>query len=385
MEMWPFIPQRGIVESLEWLTDVIRCKAGEDRIALRHLPRQAYQVACLLTEEEYGRAKIFSRTQSREFLFPMWQHYENVGSLAAAQDLILGAFDPRFFPVGSQVVVWTSNHRFMLATVAALPGTGLQITPPLDRTYADACVLPVQVVRWSQSPDFQLGKQALYTGQLVLRAVAGIELTPSYAFPQYRGLDVLTDPNVLVSDVRESHFRELEEVDSGVGIIAGQETYSSAISNSVMSWHPLNRAERLKALEWIHSRRGRRRAFWYPSHNRDFQPTSGVGPNATDPGYDILTVDDNIAGAVQNTPFDIVVERTNGDVRYYRAQAAAIVAGTQTSLRLTPRTTTTWALPEIRRVSILTAVRFDSDRVEINYTDGGAATVSMPIVEVPGA
>jgi hypothetical protein len=92
-----------------------------------------------------------------------------------------------------------------------------------------------------------------------------------------------------------------------------------------------------------------------------------------------------VPAADQNVPFDLVVERANGDRRFYRCSATAVVSGNQTALRLSPATVATWTLPEIRRVSFLTAVRFDSDRVEINYTNGGAATVSMPIVEVPGA
>lgn len=385
MELWPFIPQRGMTESLEWLTDVIRCKAGEDRVALRHLPRQAYQVSCLLSPDQYGRAKVFSRTQSQDFLLPMWQHYENVGTLAMAQELISGDFDLRFFGLGQQVVVWESAERFMLAEVINATQGELKIMPPLDRVYNDACVLPVQQVRWAQAPDYNLNRQDKMTANLVVRAIAALELTPSYTYPQYRGLDVLLDDNILISDLAEGNFRELDEVDNGSGIVAGTELYSTASMTSMMNWHPLNRAERLRTLEWIHSRRGRRRAFWYRSHNSDLAPTTGVGPNPYDAGFDRMVVNTAIQGIAQNVPFDIMVEHTNGSRRFYRCSATAVVSGSQTALRLSPATGTTWTLPEIRRVSFLTAVRFDSDRVEINYTNGGAATVSMPIVEVPGA
>lgn len=382
--MWPFIPQRGITESLEWMTDIIRCRAGEDRVALRHLPRQAYQVVCLLSPDQYGRAKVFSRTQSRDFLFPMWQHYENVGTMAMGQETIAGDFDTRFFAVGVQMAVWESAERYDVVTITAASQAELTFNPPLTAVVNDACLLPLQVVRWSQSPAYTLNKQDRVQAALVLKAVGALELTPSYTYPQYRGMDVLLDDNILVSDLAENSFRELDEVDNGSGIIAGTPIYTTAQFRSTMSWHPLNRTERMRMLEWVHSRRGKRRAFWYRSHNSDLKPTTGVGPNVDDPGFDRLVVS-GVPAADQNVPFDLVVERTNGDRRFYRCSAVAVVSGSQTALRLSPATGTAWTLPEIRRVSFLTAVRFDSDRVEINYTNGGAATISMPIVEVPGA
>lgn len=385
MELWPFIPQRGITESLEWLTDVIRCKAGEDRVALRHLPRQSYQVLCHLDPEQYGRAKVFSRTQAQDFLFPMWQHYENIGNIAPAQDTIAGAFDERFFGVGQRVVVWSNDRAFHTTEVEVFDAAELTLATAPAATLYDACIMPLQVVRWSQSPDYTLSTQAVIAAQLVIKAVGAVELQPSYSYPQYRGKDVLLDDNALISELTENHFRELDEVDNGTGIIAGTPVYSDARTASRISWSPLDRAERMRMLEWIHSRRGRRRAFWYRSHNKDFAPTSGVGPNQDDPGYDVLMVDTPVAGIGDNVPFDIVVERNTGELRFYRVQAASIVANSQTALRLSPRSGTTWILPEIRRISIMTCVRFDSDRVEVNYTSGGGATISMPIIEVPGS
>lgn len=385
MELWPFIPQRGITESLEWLTDVIRCKAGEDRIALRHLPRQSYQVSCYLDPEQYGRAKVFSRTQAQDFLFPMWQHYENVGNVVAGQDAIAGIFDARFFGVGQAVVVWESDRAYHTTTVAVWDAAGITLKEGPASTLQDACVLPLQAVRWSQSPDYTLSTQAVVNAQLVLKAVGALELRPNYTYPQYRGKDVLLDDNILVSDLTENHFRELDEVDNQTGIIVGSPLYSEAQTNSVMSWSPLDRVERLRMLEWVHSRRGKRRAFWYRSHNRDFEPTSGIAPNPDDPGFHLLMVNSPIAGMSANVPFDIVVERNTGELLFYRVLAASIVANSQTALRLSPVSGAAWTLPELRRVSIMTCVRFDSDRVEISYTDGGGATVSMPIIEVPGS
>lgn len=382
MELWPFIPQRGLTESLEWLTDVIRCKAGEDRVALRHLPRQTFQARCFLDPEEYGRAKAFSRSQSQEFLMPMWPLCHNVGNLLWGAVSIAGEFDPRFF--SGQVVIWEDSSKWEVANVESVDGSALTLVSELSRGYTNAALAPVQVVRFAQAPDFRVGTSDIKEVDLRTLSIGALQLTSSAEPVIYRGLHVLMDDNILVSQLRERHFREVDETDNRTGIIAAKEVYSNAETATVMSWHPLTRAELYVTLEWIHTRKGRRHAFWYRSHNADFLPLSALGPNTTpgESGTDYIEVErvDTLADLV---PFDILIERTDGARRFYRVQATREPSSGRTALVLAGNAGPQWTLPEIARISFLVCVRFDADRIEIRHTVGGAATVSVPVVEVP--
>lgn len=381
MELWPFIPQRGLTESLEWLTDVIRCKAGEDRVPLRHLPRQTYFFRCHLTPEEYGYAKVFARQNSQEFYFPMWQHCRNMTGLIWGATSIAGVFDQRFYT--GPLLIWDNPTRWEIRTITVNTGSALTLDSELTRTYLDPVIAPIQVVRWAQSPDFTVSNNDVKIAELLVKAIGAVELTPATVLPKHRGVDVLQSPNILVSDLREQHYREVDEIDNGAGIIAASEKYSTPETKSKMAWHPIDRQELIQALEWIHTRRGRYSPFWYKSHNRDLVPRSNLAAN-TDPlapGTDLVEVT-RVPGLA--APCDVAITHTDGSERYYRVQGVVDVTLDKQALLLTGNAGTAWPLANIARISFLVGVRFDADRVEIRYGQGGAATIAVPITEVPG-
>lgn len=380
MEVWPFIPQRGLTESLEWLTNVIRCKAGEERVSLRHLPRQTYMFDCWLTPAEYGYAKVFARSNPRGFLFPMWQHYRNVGRVAWGQTTFQGSFDERFW--SGQAIVWDASSSWEVLDIDSASETELVLSGGTVRAYLNATIVPLQEVIFGQNPEFQLSNNDTRVAKLRLKAVGATQLDVPSTFPQHRGVDVLTDPNILLRDLREQHFREVEEIDNGTGIIGLHEVFSGPESESTMNWEALTKEELLSTLEWIHSRRGRRVPFWYRSHNMDLVPQTGLGanPDEEEPDTDIIEVS---SVTDLEAPFDIMIQRDTGEELYYRVTEVR-QEGTERQELLLEGQQGTWELEEITRISFLVGVRFNSDRIEISYRNGGAARVSVPIVEVPG-
>lgn len=376
MDVWPFIPQRGVTESLEWLTDVVRCKAGEARTSLRLGPRQGFQFTSQLTPAEYAAARVFSRKQAGEFELPLWPHLVNVGDLAIGLDLIPGTFDPDLYL--GPILVWEHSRKWERHEVLDVT-SGLTLAGVLGNNYSNALVVPLQTATLAQSIDFRNTNGDLWLADLRSRSVAARELTLTTAPAKHRGVDVLLDPNITVRRPTEQHHRETLDVDSRTGQVTPVPKYSEATTKSVMSWHPIDRAELLAVLQWVHSRRGRRHAFWYLSHNRDF---TAQGPlEANGPGTDRLVVT-TVLGL--QAPFDIAILRTTGALRYYRVQSVETVSSSLQRLILTGNAGEAWPAVEIAQVSFMVGSRFDADRIEIKHTHGGAATISVPIIEVPG-
>lgn len=381
MEVWPYIPQTGVTESLEWLTDVIRCKAGEDRVALRHLPRQTYQMKFQLAPGQYAQARVFARQTSQGFLMPMWPHYVNTGNLVWGALAITGQFDPRFF--SGRIIVWEDAQGYEIHTVKSVTSEGLELETELGRHFFNAAVVPLQEVRWGQTPDFTIANNDWRVADIRVKAINAVELAPSEERPKYRGLDVLLDPNILVQQLREQHYREVDEIDNTTGIIAANEKFAAPETKTQMSWHPLTRAELYSTLEWIHSRRGRRHAFWYRSHNADLEALSTMEADAEVPGTSRLEVAP-MEGLEAAAPFDICVTHVDGSRRFCRVQGTTPVSSTRTRLILSGSVGAPWPLADIAEINFLVGVRFDADRIEIRHTRGGAATVSVPVIEVPG-
>lgn len=379
MRVWPYVPQHGLSESLEWLTDVIRCKAGEERVALRHLPRQTHMMECWLSPEEYGAAKLFARSKEDTFLLPLWQHLVDVPDLTLGDDFLPGTFDPRFF--SGLALVWQSNSVWAVVETTAESG-GLRLSAPLGRAYFRPCVLPLQEVFWAQAPDFTLSNNDVKRAEIRVQSVWGTQLTSSKVRPMYRGLQVLDDPNVLVSQIREEHWHEKDEVDSQSGLFTHFNAYAQASGKGTMSWNPIDRPELMEALEWVHTRQGKRWPFWYRSHNSDFGVRGPLEPHPTLSTKGRLTVA-LVPDLTEAVPFDIMIERKNGETRFARVESVEFISDQVRGLVLGTRFSTTWAQNDIGRVSFLLGVRFDSDRIEIKHRTGGSATISVPIVEVP--
>lgn len=378
MRVWPYSPQQGLRESFEWLTDVIRCVAGEDRVALRHLPRQSFNMTCWLSPQEYGAAKVFARSEESEFLIPAWPYLVDIPDRVLGDDFLPGVFDPRLF--GRQVLLWQSNSVWQLVDVEHEPG-GLRLATPLDRAFFHPCVLPVMPVTWAQAPDFTVSNNDVRPVNIMVTTVYGHQLAVAKSFPLYRGLHVLTDDNILLSQLKETHWHEKEEVDSQSGVVTVFNAFRDPQTSTTMSWHPLDKPELMNTLEWIHSRQGRRHPFWYRSHNMDLTPRGPYEQHSTaGKGSLVVTLVDGLAEAA---PFDIMIERRNGTSVFARVERVEFVSDQVRALVLSARPASPWPQAEIARVSFLVGVRFDADRVELNHKAGGAATVAVPIVEVP--
>lgn len=377
MELWPFIPQQGLTESLEWLTNIIRCKAGEERISLRHYPRQTYRFDCWLTPAEYGYAKVFCRENYQGFLFPMWQHYVNTGSLSWGQETIPGTFDSRIWV--RDILVWDSANTWEIRTVSEVDG-GLVLEAGLDRAYTDPVIIPLQEVSFAQNPEFELNNNDVRVARLRVKSIYGIEMEGTSPHPQHRGVDVLTDPNILQGSLSEQHYRDVEEIDANTGTIVINPIYAEAETESVMKWEAISRGELIDTLEWIHSRKGQRMPFWYRSHNDDLTPTSGVEEDPEDNTRERIRVS-TLDGL--SAPFDIVVKHPTEGEAYYRVEEIISDGIDHQYLMLDRNDELGWASNDIS-LSFLIGVRFGSDRVEVSYRSGGAARIAIPIVEVPG-
>lgn len=178
MELWPFIPQREFTESLEWLTDVIRCKASEQRFALRKTPRHGYQYNLIMEPQQFSRAKLMARALSQgEVSLPLWGELTYVGPISMGATSI--SFNTWFahYKVGGQVVVWQDDDHFELRTINSLSPSGVGFSIPLDKSYSDAVVAPVRPVTFAQEFEASRSATDLVKAQARFLAIEAEDLT----------------------------------------------------------------------------------------------------------------------------------------------------------------------------------------------------------------
>lgn len=381
MEVWPFIPQRDFTESLEWFTEVMRCKGAEQRLALRPQARQGHMFEYLLDEQQLARAKSLARfCSAQEVLVPGWESMTRLGAVPFGTSVL--TFDTTFSPYreGGQVIVLQADDHYEVRTVDALAEDGITLSAPLGRSYGLAFVMPLRPSRFAQDFDATRGTNPLTRAQgrfvtTDVYSLEGLGLAPDY--PVYMGYDVLTDRTVLISSVRERYVRESTEFDNQLGVLWADAEYKYPIQTSQLSWS-IDDRQRLWAIRaWLDERRGKWRGFWMPSWNLDFILTAPT-----------LVTDDTMT--VRNTDYrlyegvrDIMILTTSGNTYFRRVISAAPgILGTEV-LTLSAPIGVALDPAQVQAICLLTFTRLDADRVEIRHRAAKGADIMIPVMEAP--
>jgi len=275
-------------------------------------------------------------------------------------------------------VVWDNSIQWEIAEVTSVSGE-LVLSGDLSKSYLRPVICPIQEVNFSQSSDFKLSNDDIRVGGFRFRSIRGTQLESDADYPQHRGIDVLTDPNILSGQLTEQHSRDVDEIDAGVGIIEVNPIYSQAETETIMKWETINKVELLSTLEWVHTRRGRKMPFWYMSHNSDLVPISALEQDPDNAAKSRIRIS---AINKLSAPFDIAIIHESLGEDYYRVESV-VEDGSGQYIYLDRDEGKPWDNSLIS-ISLLVGVRFKSDRVEIKYGNGGAAKIAVPLIEVPG-
>ena len=377
MFTWPFIPQRVHTETLGWKTDVIRAKAGEERIVLRIAPRHTYDYDYVMDERQFSRAKLISQDGEDVYL-PIWSELTHIDSVSAGAVAL--TFDTAYahYIVDGQAIIWSADDDFEIVTIDTLTATGITWTGGLATAHAPAIVMPIKTCKFTQ------GMRVVRYAQTYSKASIGFITTETENIASTSDgipamTEILTDCNVLQSgSISESYFEEMDVLDYDTGDIWSDEAYRYPMRHSVMSWHNSNNAETWAVREWLYNRSGRYGLFWLPSWNNDFDVAAAI--DATD---EFITINDiGYADHVDIVRYAMIT--TTAGARHFFSILATnneLTPGYET-FYLGAAFGTTLALADIAQGSIIDLMRLSADRVEIKHLDAGQTEISVPIMGV---
>lgn len=398
MEIWPYAPQKGMVESVEWYTDVQRCKSAEYRRALRSKPRQELQLSHKMTAAQFGEAKLMAKDIGIDpLLVPLWPWAHVAGALAASANQVskdLG--DPiSLHAAGTSVLIWDHADKWELAEVDTNitdpENPRIELTAGLSQTYTNALMIPLRVGQFAQEFEATSSSSRFIDASARFQIPVGDDFSTNwntqyhaqqelglYQGETYRTYPVVTDRSLAASGVREQFERRFEEIDSALGLSYRLPTLSAPEQSGSITWTGNTRAECRPLLYWLHSRRGRGMSFWVPSWNADLTVTAEIA--AIDTTVQIADVGFRTRATF---PCDIMILTTAGARIYKRVNSAA--AGTSGSEVLTLSAAVgahlyTW---DVSAVCMMNLSRFSADRVEINHPAAGHVVSTAQIVEVP--
>jgi hypothetical protein len=378
-ELWPFPAAQEITEVLEWRTDVLQARAGEQRIALRSLPREIVTFQHHCDALAMARAAELARAGfAGEWLVPLWHlALQPVEDLAQGDSEVLldtGSSDIR---APGLVALAVDGGDGVLVAIDAVQADRLILAEPLflelPATMIAArriTVAPVRAGVLVSGVEIARRRQNDGTVSATLLLRDALDLT-SPVLPSYLGSPVQTDPSLTRVPITANLRHAFEYVDNGFGPVVIEPLRDVFERGETLTLKAQGPAKRWALRRWLWSLRGRQASFWLPTWGYELQlqaaMISGSAQIRVAP----------VAELAAYVGRKILLDMPGGP--RFRTITAAVAE--DANHRLTISSNLGEPVPVGTKVHFLTLVRSDSDRVEIQH-GAVASEVTLPVVEV---
>jgi hypothetical protein len=381
--VWPFLPQHGVTESLEWNTEVFRARSAEYRSCNRSQPRHELSLKHQMIPTDFGLAKELAKSIGGEKVyFPVWPEFTHVGAITAHSVTLSVDSSYACYKSGGKLLVWESNTHYEVVTIYSL-GTGIiTLNPWVVDAYSDAVVVPLrygtmeQEVEAARDSNVELIPVSARFSTTETEDLSGA--SGGLTYPTYRTYPVITDQTETDGGISELYSRETESLDTETGALWRGALFTQPIQTSSLSWWVDSRASLWALRIWLHTRKGQQKAFWMPSWNSELTPLGSIAV-----GGNTLEIADCDYNAHYPSGATWAIIDTSG--QYTCLKVSSCVSGDPGKEVLTFQETVTGGLPlsSMARMCRIVLSRFSSDRVEIQHTIGGEAKTVVPVVECP--
>ena len=375
MQLWPFTPEGGIKETLEWKTEVIRSRSDEQRIALRPFPRTTLDIDFILSEQEYALVTVLSKKYFLEKLIvPFWKELLVVGSVDSTDTTF--AVDTTIRRFDSQVLVVDQDGTRVLADILQIDPGQITLTEAVGRVFTNAFIVPVGYFHFQKALEIEKGSEDYYKTRASFVCTDEYVYQGAIDFPSYLGFYVITDRPVVDSPLKETFQREFKVLDNGFGPLSYSDEFDYPIAMSFLSWRNINLGELYRIRYFLSTLKGKQGQFWVPTWNKDFIVAQGI----LSADVDVLVQDNDQSQHFE--PFHIGILLLDGTF-YFRKVISMNIHGSLEQLTLDSALGADISPSQIERVFKLTLMRSDTDKVNINYLPSGNTTVRIPVMEVP--
>ena len=377
--LWPFAAAQEVSEVLEWSTDILQSKAGEQRIALRTRPREIITLRHRLDALDMTRAAELARVGfAAEWNVPVWHMaLQPEAALVQGATEILIATGLSDFRVGGLAGIAVDGSAAAPVSIAAVQADRLILAEPLVLKLpamsvgaGRISVMPIRAGMMTAPVEIARRRQGdgVVTANFLLRDAP--DLAP-LVLPSYLGRPVQTDPSLMRSPLTASLRRAVEYVDNGFGPVVIEPIRDVSERGEAITLKAYGPAARWAQRRWLVSLRGRQASFWLPTWGRELQLRAAITSGS------VLMRVAPIAELESYFGRRVMLEMP-GALRF-RSIIAAIEDGLDH--RLTLSSNLGEPVPLGTKVHFMTVMRSDADRVEIQH-GAVASEVTLLVVRV---
>lgn len=374
-EPWLFRPDGGILERLEWKTDVLPSFDGsEQRVKLRATPRRSFEWSLALTDRERQLAEnLLHARQAAGWAIPVWPDKSRLAvAVAPAAGTISVDTTTRDYEVGGLAVLMTSPTAFEVVEIAAVAAGSITTAAPVVGAWAAGLteIAPLRAAYFDDEIKLARFTGGASYGRIRLNCI-GVHAWPAAADATYRSAPVLRLAPNWTPDVEQTYGVRQSLFDPGTGAQYRDSEASGAIKLQSHRWLVDGRDEIDTLRRWLYAREGRLADFWLPTFALDLTPVATISAVATTIDVAHCGYTDHVAQGIGRR--DIRIELFSGVSYERRISASAEVSGAVERLTIGSALGASVAVADIRSISFMDRVRLESDAIELAWWRDDAA------------
>lgn len=380
--VWPWRPLSGMVESLEWLTDIIEAHDGtEQRLQVRQEPRQSFEASVLLDDHgELSKLRVaLASWQHREWGWPCWHEAVKLGaSLGAGSGSISVDTTLADFRAGGLAIIHSSPTVYEVVEIDTLASDSLTLADNTTLTHtAGSSVMPLRMARMGAQARREDHPTELSKYAVTMHVVDNAALETEASATQYLGYDVLTDKLLMPGQTMPRSFdRSIDVLDPGPGAWATFARTDYPLIATDHRWRLNNKAQAWAFRKWLHRRAGMLNPVWTPSRTHDLSLAAQPTSSATT--LEIKDVNYRSVGLNRPGMTHIAAFSANGS--FVCRKITAAIAGSAGRENLTVNAAL--GFTDVARISFLCLHRFAADRVSLTWDRVGVAECRATMVGV---
>lgn len=361
-------------EVWEWKTQVIESYNGaEQRIKLRNVPRVMLNTTYPIpaSEKQKAQNRLIGWLGLR-WLIPMWSEATKIFNVTSGSSILNVDLNDTELLEGGEALLWSSINSYEIINIIAVGGTTITLELPVGGNYAKGFVIPTRTGTIFQGAVRHTDG---YSNKLDIPfKLDPIEPIYEDSYTQYLGFDVDTTINIAPNKgiISDNLVTRVDRIEYGTGV---SETITPWNFNRIIRIYTVENkthAETMAFKKWLFRRSGKFRPFWMPTFEHDFTLSM------TGTVYNTLIVkNDYYKAFCENREF-IAVKLKNGNWLFRKI--LSYVEGVSLDTLIVDSDLTVDS-SEISVLCYLTFKRLDTDRVEIEYSNG-LTTASIRTIEI---
>lgn len=378
---WTWRPDwgSGMLERIEWMTDVIQAYRGEEQSrSLRLDPRQQLEFGVLADGAERRHLEsVLWNWGARVWAVPLWYDGVEMAALlpAGSTSIPVSTATRGFSAGGLALILGQTSRDYEVIEVDVVNPSEIVLARPTTSAWPVGSMLcPARAARIEGSPV-----AARFTGRasdmrLRFEMVDPVAYTADAGATTYRGYPVLTDRPDWSEEPALTFERKLFEFDPGTGAFAVEDEAQMPLTQQSMRWLFVERAEVDRRRKLLHALRGKQGRIWVPTWTDDLIVTASIGNAALAIDVEWCGYSLYLAGDVQRR--DIRIETTSGLVLYRRITSSSEINPTTERLIIDTALGVDLDPIDIVQVSFLSLCRQASDAAEFGWFTGASAMSS---------